>query len=193
MGAYIYTMRKRKVRLHIPDFGIQQAHLFSYAYKPWNSFNVSPQIRRTEARFDRLAEDAWETYEGGFVVVGDLDKGQRGLAGAYVYTDVKVSAWRDSGEFPGTPVGIVKVETGNTLLVVTETEWEKWRGTDREARMVVRNGMFRQEVRCTHDHYPVFPKVTVDDRGNRLYDLETAKELYQQHLELEKEQHVATG
>ena len=180
MGAYIYTIRKRQVSVRDLDNRVVKARLYSYAYKPGYCLMPSRSLELLAARMERAAEDAFAAYDGhGLVICGDLDDGQAGLKGAYVYTDVRSMMWNDCAEFPGTPYGIIELYKGNRLAIITKTDWEQWRGTDREARMTVENGKFRQEVRCVDDHYPVYPGLTVDERGNRLHtSVSTAKEIY---------------
>lgn len=179
MGAYIYTFRKKQVNVLDLDGRQVKANLFDYAYKPGYSFMPSRRLELLAARMESAAQRAYESYDGqGLVVVGDLDDGQAGLRGANVYRAVRSYMWNDCAEFPGTPYGYIELYKGNRLSIVTSLGWEQWRGTDRESRDIIRDGKFCQEVRCVDDHYPIYPGLTVDDRGNRLHDLAWAQELY---------------
>ncbi len=148
MGTYIYTMRKREVALQLPSGETEKARLFSYAYKPYLCAFTPKDAARREAQYDAAAGRAYQTYTGGLVIDGDLDKGLAGLDGAYVYRNVTRARWADSSPFPGTPAGIVRVEGGKARLD-TAGPWSQWFVGDKPVtrRIILKDGQFQEETR----------------------------------------------
>ena len=147
MGTYVYTLRKREVTLHLPDGGKTAARLCCYAYKPFLTFPPA-WARKREASFDAAAGRAFETYTGGYVIdASDPDKGVAGLHGAYVYTGMTRGRWADSGPFPGTPVGIVRV-VGKRAYLTMAGDWKPWtvNGTTVMRRTILKDGKFQSEA-----------------------------------------------
>ncbi len=168
MGTYCYTMRKRQVNFTLPSGERVKGNLFDYSYKPSYSFMPSAEYTRFVNGKEAAAERAYETYEGGYVVCGDLDNGIASLEGAVVYTDVKSCRWLDSGPFPGTAVGYITVR-GKRAYLVRSLPWYKHRGTeDREFRSTIKDGKAVTEGRFTDDHTPIILGETVNERGERI-------------------------
>jgi hypothetical protein len=150
MGNYVYTMRKKRVRITDLHGDAQDAVLFSYAYKPSYSFAFNESQKGMTGRMDACADRAWDAFNGELVIVGDTEGGVTNLGGCSVYKDVTSAFWTDCNEFPGVLVGFVKVE-GKKLRIVRETEW--WTPTfpdDRDFRRVVKDGKTAEEMRY-HD------------------------------------------
>ena len=100
MGIYIYSMRKKKLPIWIDNEKVM-ANNFDYAYKEsWGYWAESDKgyqflVRNT----DRLADAAFEAYDGGYVLVGGHGEG------IGVYRAVTSGIWYDTGDFPGEYVG----------------------------------------------------------------------------------------
>lgn len=147
MGTYCYTMRKRQQGFNLPSGHRAFGRLFSYAYKPSYAFCLAGEHNRRVAALDSAAERAFDTYDGGYVIMGDLEDGVDGLVGAVVYEEVTRCCYYDSSDrFPGKAVGLLELR-GRKLHLVTETKWETRGDTSREFREVVRDGEHKHEAR----------------------------------------------
>jgi hypothetical protein len=146
MGNYVYTMRKKRVRIADLHGDVQDAVLFSYAYKPSYSFAWNEEFKRVTGALDACAERAWDAFNDELVIVGDTEGGIANLDGCVVYKDVQGAFWTDCNEFPGIPVGFVKAE-GRRLRIVLELDW--WTPVfpnDRDFRRVVKDGKVKEEM-----------------------------------------------
>lgn len=166
MGVYVYTMRKATKKLTLPTGQKVDARFYSYAYKPNYSFSEPREHKRFVGSMERRALDAFDSYDNGYVIVGDQGES---LDGAYVYRGVRHATWADCNEFPGEAVGIVTIK-GNRAFMFQTTEWAPFQGIpDREYRLVVKDGKIVSEGRFTSDKLPIIVGETVDEQGNRLH------------------------
>jgi hypothetical protein len=157
MGTYIYTMRKAKQSLLVDGEPVK-ANLFDYAYKcGWNWERANSSL---VARLEAAGERAFEEYDGGYVIVGDREKGIASLHGCVVYRNVKGPFWVDTGTFPGDVVGFVQVKDGRCRLVTATDWWTPCSPNDRDFRQVVKDGKSVQEVRV---HCPLCFNILVPE------------------------------
>ena len=168
MGTYIYTMRKRKQTFLLPSGERAEANLYSYAYKPFRGFFGDNRHARREASLEAAGERAFGTYEGGYVIVGDLEKGVDRLDGTTVYDQVKRATHADCNEFPGRALGFIEVRNKRCYLV-TERPWYRFDNQPyREYREVIKDGKVITEGRFTDNHTPIIRGETVNDKGERI-------------------------
>ena len=109
MGVYVYSLRKKKIPVHINGEKIL-ANLFDYSYKIsyscedyWGS-PLPSHVRSynlIKRNTERRAQEALESYDGGYVIVGEGD-------GASIYKNVTHGLWYDTDGFPGEHVGNVE-------------------------------------------------------------------------------------
>jgi hypothetical protein len=146
MGVYVYTLRKKTITLQTQD-GPVKARLCSFAYKPLYSYFLTPineETQRRQAAYLRGARNAFDTYHGGYVVVVDNSD----IEGAHVYRDMTQPTWTDTANFPGTPVGVVKI-VGKRLHLAQESNWLAGGVVnDRlfKYRTTLKDGTFQDEV-----------------------------------------------
>lgn len=125
MGVYIYTLRAKTVSLGVLGMGKVRANLLSYAYKYSSYWRGDPGEKSytfmTE-NAERNAENAFATYQGGHVIMGDLDDGLLKLEGCAVYTDLKEAVYVDTVKLKANHVGWVGVQ-GKSLYLAKVTPW----------------------------------------------------------------------
>ena len=116
MGTYLYTMRSKNVPIMFKGT-LHLARFFSYSYKPsWG--DVGPKYLRMERMSALHARLAFESYEGGLVILGD----EKDPDGCAVYSNVRQGEWLDNVDFPGRLVGYVR--KGKTRLYAAgRTRW----------------------------------------------------------------------
>lgn len=127
MGVYIYTLRSKTVALGVLGLGKVRANLLSYAYKYTNYWRGEPGYKSytfmTE-NAERNANTAFANYQGGYVIMGDLDDGLLKLEGHSVYTDLKEAVYVDTVRLKANHVGWVGVQ-GKSLYLSKQTPWRE--------------------------------------------------------------------
>lgn len=141
MGVYVYTMRKKTAPIYI-DGVRNEANFFSYAYKVSWAFSPGRSYSRLVGSSHRRADEAFEAYTGGYVLVGDSDDNE-----FTVYTAVTRGHWTDTGDFPGTVVGFARRD-GKRLVFSLHGEWSTWErgGLTVRVRPIVRDGKIVEET-----------------------------------------------
>jgi hypothetical protein len=126
MGIYVYTLRKKTVKLLLPQK--VDAHLLAYAYKDWWSwaYDDEEERRRNFIRNNaaRHAENAFNAMVSPYVVVGDPGES---LQGREVYRDLKSPIWYDTDGITATIVGFVhEIPRGKRVQrrVLPYSPWE---------------------------------------------------------------------
>lgn len=127
MGVYIYTLRSKTVSLGVLGMGKVRANLLSYAYRYTSYWKGDPGEKSytfmTE-NAERNAEKAFASYQGGYVIMGDLDDGLLKLEGHSVYTDLKEAVYVDTVKLKANHVGWVGVQ-GKSLYLSKQTPWRQ--------------------------------------------------------------------
>jgi hypothetical protein len=127
MGVYIYTLRSKTVALGVLGLGKVRANLLSYAYRHTSYWKGEPGERSytfmTE-NAERNAEKAFANYQGGHVIMGDLDDGLLKLEGSPIYTDLKEAVYVDTVRLKANHVGWVGVQ-GKSLFLSKQTPWRQ--------------------------------------------------------------------
>lgn len=127
MGVYIYTLRSKTVALGVLGLSKVRANLLSYAYRHTSYWKGDPGERSytfmTE-NAERNAEKAFATYQGGYVIMGDLDDGLLKLEGCPVYHDLKEAVYVDTVKLKANHVGWVGVQ-GKSLYLAKVTPWRQ--------------------------------------------------------------------
>jgi hypothetical protein len=127
MGVYIYTLRSKTVPLSVLGLGKVRANLLSYAYKYSNYWRGEPGYKSytfmTE-NAERNAEKAFANYQGGYVIMGDLDDGLLKLEGNSVYTNLQEAVYVDTVKLKANHVGWVGVQ-GKGLYLSKQTPWRQ--------------------------------------------------------------------
>jgi hypothetical protein len=125
MGVYIYTLRSKTVSLGVTGLGKVRANLLSYAYRYTSYWKGDPGERSytfmTE-NAERNAHAAFAKYQGGYVIMGDLDEGLLKLEGSPVYHDLKEAVYVDTVRLKANHVGWVGVQ-GKSLYLSKQTPW----------------------------------------------------------------------
>jgi hypothetical protein len=125
MGVYIYTLRSKTVSLGVLGLGKVRANLLSYAYKYtsyWPGERGYKSYKFMTENAERNAERAFEAYQGGYVIMGDLDDGLLKLEGHSVYTNLQEAVYVDTVKLKANHVGWVGVQ-GKSLYLSKQTPW----------------------------------------------------------------------
>lgn len=125
MGVYIYTLRSKTVALGVLGLGTVRANLLSFAYRYtsyWPGDRGYKGYKFMTENAERNAERAFEAYQGGYVIMGDLDDGLLKLEGHAVYTDLKEAVYVDTVKLKANHVGWVGVQ-GKSLYLSKQTPW----------------------------------------------------------------------
>jgi hypothetical protein len=130
MGMYVYTMRKRTVKIQLPCGEIVDANLMLFdSLANSDGFFKKPtaEDKRREARLkkaDQVAAAARSGYvvEGGMCHTRPLKNRRIDYNEAKVYDNVTSGVWCDSLPFPGRLIGLLKKNKGR-WQVVDESEF----------------------------------------------------------------------
>jgi len=125
MGVYIYTLRSKTVALGVLGLGKVRANLLSYAYRYTSYWKGDPGERSYSfmvENAERNAHKAFASYQGGYVIMGDLDDGLLKLEGHSVYHDLKEAVYVDTVKLKANHVGWVGVQ-GKSLYLAKQTPW----------------------------------------------------------------------
>jgi hypothetical protein len=131
MGVYLYTMRKAKRVIHMPEGGLSEvtgrveANTYEFAYRSSIESRIlwGKELQRRDFIVNnahRTGSEAFEAGESGFVVCGT----EHGMSGSEVYTDVTTGIWYDCDRFPGRLLGWLH-KSGRKWVVRPYTEWSE--------------------------------------------------------------------
>lgn len=127
MGVYIYTLRSKTVPLSVLGLGKVRANLLSYAYRYTSYWRGDPgerSYRFMTENAERNAHAAFAKYQGGYVIMGDLDDGLLKLEGHSVYTNLEEAVYTDTVKLKASHVGWVGVQ-GKGLYLSKQTPWRQ--------------------------------------------------------------------
>lgn len=126
MGTYYYTLRKATRNVKDNGQTVPVRHL-TYAYKPSYSYHPSAGYDRMVGRVDYQAQNAMDSYDNGYVMIGDVkdDNGKSpDLSGRRVYKNLRQSYWYDNDDVPADYVGFILKKGRSYVLVHGAYDYE---------------------------------------------------------------------
>jgi hypothetical protein len=155
MGMYVYTMRKRTVKIELPTGEIVDANLMLCDFRA-NTRSVfkkpSVEDKRREDRLKK-AEQIAAAPRSGYVVesygVSKDKNGRIDYSEAKVYDNVTSGVWCDSHPFPGRLIGLLKKHKGR-WQVVDESEFMDAQDLDQFGEIFLNQRMNKMQWTLYH-------------------------------------------